>query len=205
MSRAELRAWVEQALAKTGETASGLARKAGLATTTLTRFLADDGSPMLGLRSIAKIAHAAGMPPPFALPAGAAPGGLGESEATRYQPTPRSPLADALAALTQGHNATDPWKICTRALEQRGVLPGDIVLVDLNARPDSGALVCAQVYEWSKGTAETVFRVYEPPYLVAAAADPALAEKLRRPLLVDNERVVIKGVVTGCLRLATAA
>jgi len=36
-----------------------------------------------------------------------------------------------------------------------------------------------------------VMRLYEPPYLAAASLD----EGLRRPFVVDNEQIIIKGVV----------
>jgi hypothetical protein len=58
-------------------------------------------------------------------------------------------------------------------------------------------VVCAQVYQWPSGTAQTVFRIFEPPYLVAATDDPTE----RRPLLIDNNQVTVKGVVTQSLRL----
>lgn len=202
IARDEIRAWVERALEKTGETPSALARRAGLATTTLTRFLNDPNSPMLGLRSLAKIAHVAGIEAPIGVGKADQQQGMSEPEATPYLPTPETPLAAAIAALLGRRNAADPWLLTTRAIEQRGYMPGDVVIVDLNAKPESGSVVCAQVYEWAKGSAETVFRVYEPPYLVAACADAQLATALRRPLIGDNDRVVIKGVVTEALRAA---
>lgn len=79
-------------------------------------------------------------------------------------------------------------------------MPGDVVVVDLAATPTRGDVVCAQVYRWHEGKAETVFRIFEPPYLVAASAAPAL----RMPLVVDNDRVMIKGVVTHSLRARPA-
>jgi SOS-response transcriptional repressor LexA len=81
-------------------------------------------------------------------------------------------------------------------MEDAGYMPGDILIVDLNAEPERGDCVCAQLYRWQVGTAETIFRIYEEPYLLAATRHP----DLRKPLLVDNDRVVIKGVVTEILR-----
>ncbi len=57
-------------------------------------------------------------------------------------------------------------------------------------------VVCAQVYDWARGKAETVFRLYEPPYLLSSTTDP----KLLRPLVVDDDVVMIKGVVVASLR-----
>lgn len=73
-------------------------------------------------------------------------------------------------------------------------------MVDLNARPEVGDVVCAQVYDRA-GKGETVFRVFEDPFLVAATLDT----KLIRPLLIDNDRVVIRGVVVASFRERRAA
>ena len=75
-------------------------------------------------------------------------------------------------------------------------MPDDIVIVSLNEPPKPGSVICAQSYRWSEGRAETIFRIYEPPYIVAATRDTTL----RRPMLVDNDRVIIKGVVIAQLR-----
>jgi hypothetical protein len=40
-----------------------------------------------------------------------------------------------------------------------------------------------------------------PPYLLATSLDPSL----REPLVVDDERVVIKGVVTDLVRINRSA
>lgn len=205
-TRDEIKAWLQTVLSKTGDTPSGLARKAGLATTTLTRFLNDPAAPMLQLRSIAKIAHVADVQPiglPNITEAGTllaalrGPTGMSESEAEPFQ-NASGALAEAVRMLVSGRNAADPWRLCTRALEVAGYLPGDIVVVDLNRPAKAGDVVCAQAYRWAEGKADTVFRIYEPPYLIASSWDPAF----RKPLLVDNNQVIIKGVVTEMLRAA---
>lgn len=201
-TREEIRQWLEAALKKTNETPSALARRAGLATTTLTRFLNDPHAPMLTLRSLAKVAHAAdiqplGLPQKKIVPSA---GYLSESEAEPYRFGDEGTLDLAIKALIGDRTAADPWLIKTRSLDLAGLLPGDIVIVDLNERAVSGDVVCAQAYQWEKSLAETVFRLYEPPYLVAATSDAALAASLRKPLLVDHDAIIIKGVVIDALR-----
>lgn len=199
-TRDEIRAWLNSVLTKTGDTPSALARRAGLATTTLTRFLNDPAAPMLQLRSIAKIAHVAGVQPigvPAFSQSNTPARGMTEPEGLPIIDT-EDQLAEVLRLLVGGRNAADPWRLTTRALEEAGYLPGDIIIVDLNRLPVAGDVVCAQAYKWAEGKAETVFRLFEPPYLVAASRDLAL----RRPLLVDNNQVIIKGVVTEMLRVA---
>ena len=130
----------------------------------------------------------------------ATPRGLAETEALPITDTDND-IGRVLNALVSGRNAANPWTLNSRALEDAGYLPGDILVVDLNAQPKAGDVVCVQIYKWAEGKADTVFRIYEPPYLLAACRDPAL----RRPLLVDNNHIIIKGVVTECLRRRPAA
>lgn len=201
-TRDEIVAWLERAVAQTGDTPSGLARRAGLATTTLTRFLNDAGSPMLSLRSIAKIAHVAGVPPiGLSIEMAGAQSELREPEAVQYRSNePQSLVANALKALIGGRASASPWVLKSRALDAIGYMPNDILIVDLNVAAAPGDIVCAQAYNWTSGVAETMFRLFEAPYLVGATADPTPNASARRPLLVDNDRVIIKGAVIAALR-----
>lgn len=191
------RVWLRALLAQMNETPTGLARRAGIASSTLTRFLDDDSAAMLSGRTIAKLQHVANttLPAPAAI-VGVSPPGLAEDEGKPYAVSPNEPLAQAIAALVGSRPSADPWVLTTAHLTEAGILPGDIAIVDLAAEPRGGDVVCAQIYDWRAGRAETVFRLYEPPYLVAATRD----RRVRRPEVVDNDRVVIKGVVTDLLR-----
>lgn len=201
LTRDGVRAWLRDILARTGDTPTALAKKAGIAQTTLTRFLndADGAGPMLTLRTVSKIAHVtgsapAGFTPP---PSHGTPAGLEETDAAPFDvPDGEKPLEAALAALMTGRNAADVWKLQTHALVHAGFHPGDLLIVDLGITAVAGDVVCAQHYKWAAASAETIFRIYEPPYLVAAGLEP----ELRRPLVVDGERVVIKGVVIAMVR-----
>lgn len=51
------------------------------------------------------------------------------------------------------------------------------------------------------GRAETIFRLYEDPFLVAATLDKGLM----KPHLIDNDRVVVRGVVIASFRERRAA
>ena len=200
--RAQIRAWLKEVLERTGETPTGLARKAGLAQSTLTRFLGSDDAPLLSLRSVSKIAQAASTQPPgFVLE-------KEDNSGFRDLEQEALPLSSdhhddpdrirTIVELIKGsRSSADAWILQSSMLKLAGYMPGDILIVDLGAQPQPGMVACAQVYQWAKGTVETIFRIYEPPYLVAATDDPAG----RRPLLVDNNHVVIKGAVTENLRV----
>jgi DNA-binding phage protein len=199
----EIRQWLRGALAKSGLNPAALAKKASIAPSTLTRFLGGSGN--LSFDTVTKISHATGIAPPMTPeePESLAPAPAffeNEGEPFDYLSAerPKTRVDTALAALIGDRPAADPWRLASTVLEDAGYLPGDILVVDLNARPVEGDVVCAQVYQWQKGTADTVFRIYKPPFLLAATR----ILLLRKPLLVDNETVIIKGVVTDALRVA---
>jgi hypothetical protein len=189
------REYVRRVVAHSGKPPTRIAMDLGIAPSTLTRLLnAPEGSTAtLHALTLRKLQDYSGIPPPFGGDPSASQGYRGFAEdAVPFDAKGADPaVSAALKALIGGRKAADPWTIRTRALERIGYLPGDIVIVDLGRRPEAGDAVCAQVYDWRRADAETVMRLYEPPYLVAASLD----EGLRRPLVVDNERVVIKGVV----------
>jgi hypothetical protein len=189
------REYVRRVVAHSGKPPTRIAMDLGIAPSTLTRLLnAPEGSTAtLHALTLRKLQDYSGIPPPFGGDPSASQGYRGFAEdAVPFDAKGADPaVSAALKALIGGRKAADPWTIRTRALERIGYLPGDIVIVDLGRRPEAGDAVCAQVYDWRRADAETVMRLYEPPYLVAASLD----EGLRRPLVVDNERVIIKGVV----------
>ena len=189
------RDYVRLIVERTRKPPTRIAKDIEISPSTLTRLLNEpDGSTAtLHARTLRKLQEYSGI----ALPVDAgedmvlAARGFRE-DAVPYDARQADPaFSTALRALIDGRKAADPWTIKTRSLERIGFMPGDVVIVDLGARPESGDAVCAQVYDWRRGTAETVMRLYEPPYLVAASLD----ESLRRPLVVDDDQVIIKGVV----------
>jgi hypothetical protein len=189
------REYVRQVIERTGKRPTRIAKDLDIAPSTLTRLLneAEGSTATLHARTLRKLQDYSGIQALFGgdPSAPSAFRGFGE-DAVPFDAKGADPaVTAALKALIGGRKAADPWTIRTRSLERIGFLPGDIVIVDLGRRPEAGDAVCAQVYDWRRAAAETVMRLYEPPYLVAASLD----EGLRRPLVVDNEQVMIKGVV----------
>lgn len=84
------------------------------------------------------------------------------------------------------------WRCTTDALSAKGLMPGDLLLIDDKAKPANGDVVIAQIYDWRVGGAETVIRLFAPPFLIRTNGT---AQEMR-PLMVDNERIVIVGVCT---------
>lgn len=190
--RDEIKTWLLGVIERTGESPSALARRAGISSSTLTRFLARDDSPLLSSTTIALINTAIGAS--GASPAEAAPG-LPSHEAAPFRDSVGA-TATAARELTAGHPTRTTWLQKSDALDLRGILNGDILIVEQITSAAPGTIVCARAFDLQRAGSGTIFRVIEPPYLVAASLNPMW----RKPMLIDNERVVIVGVVTHVLR-----
>lgn len=172
-----------------------LALRSKVDPSTLSRFLNNEVEHDLSRATTDKIVAFSGIPFGAHLD-GRKPAAFAELEAAAYQIDLKGNdrrIDDAVRYMLQGQPGLDPWVLKTRALELAGYLPGDVVLVDLNAEPEDGDAVVAQHYDFKT---ETVFRLYHEPYLLAAAVDRVP----RPPLLVDNKRVMIRGVIIGMFR-----
>lgn len=108
--------------------------------------------------------------------------------------------ADIPPALNADNNQ-GVWRIGTRALELAGYLPGDLVLVEIGLQPRAGDVVCCQVYNLERGSAETKLRLFRPPFVITRTMDPMAEEP---PQFVDNERVAIAGTVVRSMRVRAA-
>jgi len=183
--------WVQNILDESGLSATELAKRATIATSTITRMFEPDWSGRMRDTTIKAIAEAANTRPPGAvLPE---PKGFEDSKAEAYV------APDALAASSptmQSLSGKDGAAVTMLILQSdsltgAGLLPGDRLIVDLNKTPRAGDVVVAQSYDWRHGTAETIVRIYEPPYLISHS----LAPRPQKPLMVDNDAIIIKGVV----------
>lgn len=192
------KAWLDQIKSETGQSLRQIAQAAGVDPTVLTRLR---NSPsykgVLSPLTVRSIAEATKTRAPTEIIGDTGADSLREREADPYVAAPDDPLASSVAHLLAGHAARFAWRVNNRVLEYEGVRPGDVLIVDLNAAPLARDLVCAQLYDWERpGAAETVFRLYEPPFLLASGPE----EGARKPRLVDNDAVVVKGVVVATLR-----
>ncbi len=191
-----IRSWLLEVLRITGMKPTPLAKQAGLAPSTLLRALDPDQPSALERRSIKKIVDTFGVPGPY-LPDAPAHRPPGFAEAELLEP-------DGPVALFAGEPMTANQfvrVVNTRALDLAGYVPRDDILLDMAETPSAGDIVAAQVYNLARGTAETVLRIYDPPYLTLRSTDPGAQAK---PLLVDTERVKIMAVAIKVLRRRAA-
>ena len=171
-------------------TATEVARRAGLSSSTLTRPVREGAySSTISTHTIDKVAEVTGCPPPegFGRARAHMPRGFSEPDAVPYK-------APENVEYTVG-SGRDWWLIKSRSLDLEGYLPGDRVLVDLGERPLAGDIVVAQVVS-DRGEPETVFRKFEPPFLLTRST----LSDAGKPVLVDYERVSIMGVAIVCWR-----
>lgn len=188
--------WLQAIYEETGWSQSELSRRAGVSHATLSRFSNDSSNTKkLDTDTVAKLLAVSPVPH-YENSRAQIPQGFSEREAEQLtdgkytDPT----VGRMVQAAKQGQNAVDAWVLHNRAIENLGYLPGDVVMVDLNAKPEAGDIVCAQVFD-RMGNPETAFRVYYPPYLMGASD---LREYLR-PIPVDD-RVLVRGVVIAAIR-----
>lgn len=179
-TRAVLIQWLDRVLAQTKWSKTKLAEVAGVNQTTITRFFGDAREGGMNAVTIAKIAAASGIAPPRGL--GAEPkGGFAEAQVAPY-------LAPKARSETLNPNQTQ-WTVETDELVAIGMLRGDLFILDQAEIPQAGDQVIAQIYNLEAGSAQTVIRLYHPPFLFNPARQSA------QPEYVDNERVRVIGVI----------
>ncbi len=196
-------AWLQAVLQENNCGPAELARRATKKCTgnekldhsTLSKFINNKANTaVLSTGTIEKLARVSRLPP-FETVLQPAIRGLAEEETTPYEYEADDYFSRAIEAIKNGRNGIDPWILNSRSLEAAGYVPGDILMVDLNAIATPGDVICAQIYD-RNGRAETVMRIFEDPFLISATLD----NSLKRPHLVDNDRVQIRGVVITSLR-----
>ena len=196
--RLRQREWLQRIIREHQVKPTPLAKAAGVAATTITRKLNDPhDTAILSELSVARIAAHLGIPAPnFLSDEGLR--GFAESEAAEWiSEGSADPVATAIAAMTGNVLHKVAWELKSEALLYENYRPGDILIVDLNAQPKSGDIVLVQLYDWrNRAGTETVFRLYEPPFLIASGP----VEAAKKPRLINADEVGIKGVVEAMLR-----
>jgi 1,2-phenylacetyl-CoA epoxidase PaaB subunit len=176
-----------------------LARVTGIHPTTFSKFMNDpENRSRLQPAKIGAIEQASGM----SYRDFGQVRGFEEAESDLYDIT-NAPdaLRMAISGYKRDRNGVDAWVLNSSSLELAGYIPGDILIVDLNAQPRNGDIVCAQVYRQTQ--AETVFRILEEDFLISATVDRTKFKPLRLDSATNN--VIVRGVVIASLRERRAA
>lgn len=191
-------AWIKAVQTHLGVSLTEMARRAKIAPSTLQRPVNDPAySGMVSGRTMAAVAKVAGL---NVMEFPARMRGLAENDAAPFVYDDNSDALDninrAVRELVRGRNGREPWVMKSYALELAGVMPDDIMIVDMNRQPRPRDIVRAEISDWTGQKSETVFRIYDPPFLVTHS----MRAGIEKPVAVDNAAVVIKGVVDAVLR-----
>lgn len=201
MTRRRQKAWITHIMDRASLTRTELAREAGLSPSTLAKFENDPtNAAQLEKATVRKIEQRFGIRlddferARSEARATAPREGLAGPEAEPFVGQPGGDrVSRAVALMIDGQPGVVSWQLLSNAVDGAGYLPGDVLIVDLNAGPRDGDVVCAQAYDRA-GRASTVFRLYQKPFLTAAGSTSI------RPMFVDDENVQIRGVVVASLR-----
>lgn len=199
--------WFKQRHREVGITQAELAALMGKAPTFLTRIY--NGTQELRLAEAKKIASALRAPLSDVLVrAGVAQGVDTEVQTldrpSFSQPPPQNDLvpSDAFApTLEPRSNSQHAWTVQSTQLCDAGYQMGDHIVVDVNVKPAPGDVVVAHIHDWKSGTSQTALRIFEPPYLLTAHP----GSHREKPVMIDNERVYVSGVVVLSWRSRSAA
>jgi hypothetical protein len=192
--------WIRAVARYLNMSLSDLALNSKLAASTLTRYVNDkSGKLSVTERTLEMVSTFSGVPKRV-LPGQRRLPGFGESEAVPYDALHDGELPEWVRSAIMAHkgsrNGVEAWIMKGWALDLLGVLPGDVLMIDQNARPKPGQIVCAQLTDLVTGKTETVMRRYDPPFLTTHSAKMGPT----KPEQVDEERVIIMGVETGIIR-----
>jgi transcriptional regulator with XRE-family HTH domain len=176
-------AWYQRLAASRHMSVSKLAREAGLAPTTLLRQRYESWAWGPKLETLQKLSDYTGepIPPQLIGPQQPALLGFGAPELLALEPDPADDRP-----LNVSH-----WTVNTDALSAAGIFRGDDIWFDANLRPETEDVVVANVYKGHD--AETVMRIWMPPYLIAAEKGaPTITP-------VDVEAPSAKAVILGTM------
>lgn len=186
---ARLQRWLRDVMRQVGLKPTPLAKEAGISPSTLLRALDPANPTELDRSTIRKIVERFGVAPPELV---TSPRGAGFRE-------PEMLELEGVAPRFAGEDLTPNQyvrRVNTRALELVGVLPGDLLLLDMSLAPRGGDVVHAQIYGAS-GAAQSVLRLSQPPFVVTRSlADDVPA----KPLLVDDAAVKVMAVMLTLVR-----
>lgn len=195
----ETKEWLKAIARHMNLSPSQLALNSGMAASTLTRFLNDTtGTIGITQATLEKVSNYSGFRPsqmPGNLRGVAEPDAIPLIHDTEQKP---EWIKSAVEAAKAGRNGIEAWTMKGAALDAMGIFPGDILLVDQNRRAKTGDVVLAQLIDYSLGTADTVVRLYQAPFITTHS----MRLGPQRPEQVDDDRVAISGVVVGTLRVS---
>ena len=186
-ARAEAQQLIKEIMERYLVEIGDIGERANLNPSTIYRWLDPSKTNAPSTTSLRKIRAAFDLDSPRP---GGRPTGFAEQELARYDGPPLE------GELKYDNPNQTRFVLQTRALDMLGLMQGDIVLVDLTAKPKSGDIAYVQIYS-PDGSAETKLRLLRGDFLYARSFDPTIFET---PIYHDGDRVVLKGKLVRSLR-----
>lgn len=168
-----------------------IATRSGLSPTTVYRWLDPNAHFVMSLSKLKQVADAFEEPLPAGLGDIGRDAGFSEEMTAFVGASPAG--MPAKPEIDHGR-----WLLNSEVLNLEGFRPGDLLDFNLKLRPERGDIVVAQVRDSKLGTAQTVLRQYQPPFLLTRSSDPSIDPA---PLTVDDKDVYIVGVFEQMVRL----
>lgn len=201
--------WLIEVMKATDLKATPLAKAGGVSPSTLTRFLKDpENSRMPMDRTLDAIAIKLGLPTYTGIAlndqAETMPG-FQEDGATELTPTDleEQEIAQNFSYLANRRNHLKFWAMKGRALENHGILDGDILVVDYNAEPKTGDVCLISLRDEERITAKSVFRIlmtFKPAPICITSTNDQSIDIEEKMILVDGIKARIYGVVSMSFR-----
>lgn len=119
--------------------------------------------------------------------------GMAEAEAEPFKPAGSSALQAAIAALGSACRHAETYRI-KKADPALALCEGDLLVIDMGAPVEPGALVIATIADFDSGAASTIVRRYVPGWLFGPG----------NPVQIDNGQnsVGVLGTVRSMIRTA---
>lgn len=196
--RAQQIDWVNWLLGRRApESASEIARNAGVAENTLTRILDPDYDGVTSPTNIYMICAYTGLPGPDTFRTWQ--GFAEDAAAFDYENSEDDTLRTIIRTMVKSFPNRSAKELLKSNLRAVGYLAGDILIIDQSVMPQTGDVVIAQVYDNISGTARTIVRTFQADgqfsFLAAPPGDPGAPAHF-----VDPHRAVLMGTVIAAFR-----
>lgn len=189
-----VREWLQRLPDITGLKLNAIAKEVGVATSTLTNPVnrPKEYPHVTSGATLLKISRKFNIPLPAGIADNVVPirGFTEEALPFKYDAADLG-LNKMVKAYVAGREGVEPFVLRTRALDQLGWMPGDIMIRDLNAEWIPTKVVCALWYPPRKSTPITVWRQYQPPFLMTKSSDPTFIEPIHEDDVDRNGSVLI--------------
>lgn len=195
---------LQQAVERSGKSPRAISMAAKLSPGTVSELLKNSQrSPSVeNLRAIARVLGTSFIWLAEGVRANERPSGFADSDVAPWIPKsktdkhgPSAPDLSTITALLAPKAREAATYITKVGAPLFGLLPGDLLVIDMNTKPRDGDVVLATVADLNTGSGTTVLRKLATPYLLSP--DP---QDTGLPLVADGNRTVIMGPVVAVAR-----